>query len=148
MSYTPNIKILFLKNNLSNNTINMQPINGLIMNLEEGWYEAEFCPLYDVPSTTIGTGWGFQAGTALISNYTFSSESPSTTSANYYNNYSTLAQNYTTIQSPRQIDNRASIKVTFKVNSGGTLIPRFRSELNGNLVTLKVGSYIKLTRLF
>jgi len=141
------VDILFLDSNITNNTITMQPVSGLTANLDVGWYKIEFTPFYDVNATTTGTGWNFEGGTAIISNYCFRSTLPSTATANYENNYVARNQNFTTAQTSRIADNRGTIIAEFEVTTAGTIIPFFRTEIAGGLVTLKRGSYLIVTKL-
>lgn len=136
--------VLVLNNDVTNSTVTMSPINPLTINLSVGRYRIEFEPLYNVNATTTGTGWNFQGGTAVITNYSFRSVLPRTASAIYVNNYSSKSQNFTTPQTGRITDNRGSIIIDFLVTTGGTLIPHFRSERAGALVTLRSGSILKL----
>lgn len=139
-------EIVVLWANVTNSTITMTDIPWLILNLEEWWYIVEFVPFYNVNATTTGTWWNFGSWTAVISNYSFRSELPSTATANYVNNYASRSQNYTTAQTSRLTDNRWTIKAEFQVTTAGTLIPRFRSEVAWWLVTLRAWSYIKYTK--
>lgn len=138
---------LFLENDVTNNTITMQPISDLTLNLDVGWYRIEFTPFYNVNATTTGTGWNFEGGSAIISNYSFRGIFSSTTTANYENNYVARNQNFTTVQTSRLNDNRGTIIAEFEVTTSGTIIPFFRSEIAGGLVTLKRGSYLIVTKL-
>ena len=132
---------------VNNNTIAMVDISALTINLSVGWYKVEFVPLYNVNATTTGTGWDFGGGTATITNYSFRSELPSTTTANYVNNYVARNQNFTTAQTSRINDNRGTIIVEFQCTVAGTLIPRFRSEIAGANVLVRIGSYLKLEKI-
>lgn len=150
MSYIFKYDTIVIKNTVdevSNSGVNMVDIPALTMNLQPGWYSIEFNPVYDVNSTNIGTGWDFGGGTAVLSNYAFRSRLPSTTTANFFNNYSSPSQNFTTTQTSRTTGNRGSLKAEFLVTTPGTLIPRFRSELPSGTVTVKVGSYINIKKL-
>lgn len=136
----------FLNTDVSNNTINRVDIMGLTMNLEVGWYRVEFVPFYNVNATTTGIGFDFASGTATLTNYSFRSILPSTSTANYNNNYVARNQNFTVAQTSRINDNRGTIIVEFQCTVAGTLIPRFRSETTG-LVTLKTGTYIVVKKI-
>lgn len=136
--------VLILNSDVTNSTVTMSPINPLTINLSVGWYRVEFEPLYNMNATTTGTGWNFQGGTAVIANYSFRSVLASTATATYVNNYVSRSQDFTTAQSSRVNDNRGSIIIDFQVTTSGTLIPHFRSEIAGALVTLRSGSIIKI----
>lgn len=88
----------------------------------------------------------FGSWTAIISNYSFRSELPSTATANYVNNYVSRSQDFTTAQTSRLTDNRWTIVAEFEVTTAWTLIPRFRSEVAWWLVTLRIWSYIEIEK--
>lgn len=146
--YGEQYKIFLYSNFTPNNTVTMLPIAPLEFTVQAGgWYEVEFNARYDVNATTTGTGWNFEGGTAVITNYSFRSDFASTATANYNNNYVARNQNFTTAQTSRLADNEGKISIKFKVTTSGTITPYFRSEITGGSVTLKEGSYIKVTRL-
>jgi hypothetical protein len=149
MSYYGDYYEIFLYNDyIPSNTITMQPINPLTFNVQSGnWYEVEFNIRYNVNATTTGTGWNFEGGTAIISNYAFRSDFASTATANYNNNYAARNQNFTTAQTSRINDNDGKIIIKFKCTTSGTIIPYFRSELAGAVVTVKEGTYLKIKKL-
>lgn len=134
--------------NVTNNTVTMSPIAWLTMTLATGWYRVEFTPLYNVNATTTGTGWNFQWGTAVLSNYSFRSILPSTATASHFNNYVSRSQNFTTAQTSRTTDNRWTIIAEFQVTTAGTVIPHFRSEVAWWLVTLRTWSIVKIEKLW
>jgi len=147
MSYHGNSYTLFLNTDVSNNTITMSPISEFTINLDLGWYKIEFTPFYNVNATTTGTGWNFQGGTCGVQNYSLRSYFSSTSTVNYNNNYVSRSQNFTTAQTSRLTDNRGTIIVEFECTTAGTLIPYFRSEIEGALVTLRSGSYLTVTKI-
>lgn len=149
MSYYGDTYKIFLYSNFTpNNTATMLPITPLTFIVQEGgWYEIEFNTRYDVNATTTGTGWNFEGGTAVITNYSFRSDFASTATANYNNNYVARNQNFTTAQTSRLSDNEGRISIKFKVTTAGTIIPYFRSEIAGGSVTLKEGSYILVKKI-
>lgn len=136
--------VIKLTSDITNNTVTMSPINQLTLNLSLGTYRVEFEPLYNVNATTTGTGWNFQGGTAVVTKYSFRSILPSTATVNYSNNYASRNQNFITAQTSRTTDNRGTIIAEFEVTTSGTLIPHFRSEIAGALVTLRSGSILKI----
>ena len=147
MAYEKQETIVPLRSDITNSTITMTDIPWLTMTLWVGWYRVTFVPFYNVNATTTGTWWNFGSWTAVISNYSFRSELPSTATANYVNNYVSRSQNFTTAQTSRLTDNRWTIVAEFEVTTWWTLIPRFRSEVAWWLVTLRAWSYIKYTKI-
>jgi len=143
----PKVQTIVMGNSRVVNVATMEPIPELEVTLEVGLYRVEFTPRYNVNATTTGTGWNFQGGTAVLSDYSFRSELPATATANYFNNYASRSQNFTTAQTSRVNDNRGTILAEFLVTSPGTLIPHFRSEVAGNPVTLLPGSVLRVEKL-
>lgn len=146
MAYEKQETIVPLRSDITNSTITMTDITWLTMTLWIGWYRVTFVPFYNVNATTTGTWWNFGSWTAVITNYSFRSELPSTATANYVNNYVSRSQGFTTAQTSRTTDNRWTIVAEFQVTTAWTLIPRFRSEVAGWLVTLRIWSYIKIEK--
>jgi hypothetical protein len=122
----------------------MTLIPGLEVYLQPGWYHLEFHPHYNVSATNVGTGWNFQGGSAVLTDYAFRSWLPSTATAAYFNAYASRSQNFTTAQTSRAGGNRGRIEADFRVVGGGTLVPHFRSETAGGLVTLLPGSFLRV----
>lgn len=132
---------------VGNSTITMQPISEFTITLPVGDYALEFVPLYNVSATNVGTGWNLQGGTAVLSNYSFMSELSSVATAAYHNFYTSRNQDFATVQTSRTLDNRGVIRFNFTVTTAGTVIPHFRSEAAGALVTLRAGSYIIINKI-
>lgn len=141
-----NTQTIFLQSDLTTSITTMVPINNLTFNVSIGWYKVTFTPLYNVNATTTGTGWNFEGGTAVIQNYSFRSELPSTATANFVNNYVARNQNFTTTQTSRINDNRGTIVAEFEVTSAGTIIPHFRAEVAA-AITLRIGSLIVIEKI-
>lgn len=140
-------KIIKLAADIGNSTITMQPISEFTITLSVGDYAIEFIPLYNVSATNVGTGWNLQNGTAVLSNYSFMSVLSSTATAAYHNFYTSRNQDFATVQTSRTLDNRGVIRFNFTVTTAGTVIPHFRSEAAGALVTLRAGSYIIINKV-
>lgn len=132
---------------VGNSTIAMQPIPEFTITLPIGDYALEFVPLYNVSATNVGTGWNLQGGTAVLTNYSFMSVLSSSATAAYSHFYTSRSQNFTTAQTSRTLGNRGSILFNFTVTTAGTVIPHFRSEVAGGLVTLRAGSYIIINKV-
>lgn len=147
MSYYGEEYRLITLNSITNNTTAMLPISELTLNLQVGLYRIEIKPLFDVNATTTGVGFNLQGGSAVLSNYTFDSELTSTSTSEFNNNYSSRNQDFTTTQNSRLTDNRCSIVAEFRVTTSGTVIPHFRSEVAGGLVTLKPDSYLIVQKI-
>jgi len=146
MAYDKQETTISLTADITNSTITMIDIPWLTMTLWVGWYRVTFVPFYNVNATTTGTWWDFWWWTAVITNYSFRSQLPSTATANYLNNYVARNQNFTTAQTSRINNNRWTIVAEFQVTTAWTVIPRFRSEVAGWLVTLMIWSYIDIEK--
>lgn len=146
MAYDKQETTISLQSDITNSTITMTDIPWLTMTLWVGWYRVTFVPFYNVNATTTGTWWNFGGWTAVITNYSFRSQLASTATANFVNNYVSRSQDFTTAQTSRLTDNRWTIVAEFQVTTAWTVIPRFRSEVAGWLVTLRRWSYIEIEK--
>ena len=124
----------------------MVGIPSLQLALDPGRYRVEFTPLYNVNVVTTGSGWSF-AFSGVLSQESLRASIPRTTTVTDAFNYAVISQNYTSASSPRINNNRCTIVAEFVVTVGGILIPRGRSELAGNAVTLLAGSTLHVHRI-
>jgi len=132
---------------VSNNTTTFADIVGLGQTLEAGnIYEIELVFVWDTIATTTGIKFTF-AGPSLPSVYSGRVDIPISTTSAGVMHYATPNTETPTANAARLNNNYAYARYIFGANTTGLYYPRFASEINGNAVTIKRGTNIKIRKL-
>lgn len=148
-SYSRNIKDFYyvLNKDLEYDLSSMTKISNLELTLEEGWYRFEFVAFYNVKDPSFGIGFNFQDTSALIDNYSFVATIPRSVNESHFINCNDPNQDFSVSPTPVLENNRAYMIIEFQVLKPGTIMPHFRSNIDGELISLRAGSYIKVEKL-